>query len=103
MQRLRRGLGRAKLFRHEAIPENAQSGSLRKRLLEQLDFLGGQFRLSVEQSRDVAARSRKTFYIAPLDRIVIDGLEHNRNAAACADDGLQRGLGTLGNDQIELQ
>jgi hypothetical protein len=40
-QRLCRALGRAELFGHERIPENAQSGSFRKSLRQQLDFLGG--------------------------------------------------------------
>jgi hypothetical protein len=44
---------------------------------------------------------RKAFNIAALDRVVIDGLQHNRNAAARTDHGLQRGFGTLGNDQID--
>src|SRR5215471_9489754 len=46
-QRLRYTLSRVELVLNMRVPEDGQAGSVRKGLREQLDFLRGQFQLSI--------------------------------------------------------
>ena len=70
---------------------------------KQLDLLLRQLNLQRDHAGDVASRPREARHIAPLNRIVIDCNDDDRNGTARADDGLQRDFGTEGNNQIWVQ